>query len=99
MENRAAASETLEKVVSSDDESDDEYNINTGQGWSCNYAADTLISQMKEEDRSTHFIAIRITVPEIVSKAMAIQKHIIKKEEVNNFADSNSSYKLLLKIL
>ena len=82
MENKAAASESLEEVVPSDDESDDEYNINTGQGWSCNRAADTLISQMEEEDRSTHFIAIRITVPEIVSKAMAIQKHIVRKEEV-----------------
>ena len=66
---------------STDDESDDDVDIQIDHGWS-NHAAENIKSQILEEDRSTHFIAIKITVPDIINKALEIQKHIVKKEEV-----------------
>ena len=38
--------------------------------------------QIPEEERSTHFIAIKITEPEIVQNAVQIQQHIVSQEEV-----------------
>jgi len=34
------------------------------------------------EDRSTHFVAIRITEKEIVENAIKVQQHIVRQEEV-----------------
>ena len=56
-----------------------------GQGWSSKHAAEKLINQINEEERSTHFIAIRITEPDITNKAQEIQKHIVRNEEVSSF--------------
>lgn len=39
------------------------------------------ISTVPEEDRSTHFLAIRITNPDIVTKAQSVQKDVIDQEE------------------
>ena len=41
-----------------------------------------MLNKMEEEDRSTHFIAIRVTVPDIVLKAQEIQSHVVEKEKV-----------------
>ena len=41
-----------------------------------------MLHKIEEEDRSTHFIAIRITVPDIVLKAQEIQSHVVEKEKV-----------------
>ena len=67
-----------------DDESDseDDVDIKTGEGWSCNHAAESMLNKIEEEDRSTHFIAIRITVPDIVLKAQEVQSHVVQKEKV-----------------
>ena len=66
-----------------DDDSDDDLNIQVGQGYSTNQLSDITINTISEEDRSTHFIAIRVTVPDIISKAMEIQQKIVEKEEVS----------------
>ena len=64
------------------DSSDDEFDVKMKGGWNSNIEAEKLISQIDEEDRSTHFIAIKVTNPDIIQKAVAIQAHIIQKEEV-----------------
>ena len=63
-------------------DSEDDVDIKTGEGWSCNHAAESMVNKMEEEDRSTHFIAIKITVPDIVLKAQEIQHHVVEKEKV-----------------
>ena len=40
--------------------------------------------QIPEEERSTHFIAIKITDSKIVESAIRVQQHITNQEEVNN---------------
>ena len=66
----------------SEEDSEDDFDIKTGDGWSCNHAAESMVNKMEEEDRSTHFIAIKITVPDIVFKAQEIQRHVVEKEKV-----------------
>ena len=66
-----------------DDASDDDLNIQVGQGYSTNQLSDIAINTISEEDRSTHFIAIRVTIPDIISKAIEIQQKIVEKEEVS----------------
>ena len=53
-----------------------------GNGWSSKHAAEKLINQINEEERSTHFIAIRVTEPDIINKARDIQKQISTKEDL-----------------
>ena len=67
----------------SDDESEDEVNIDLGPNLGCQHAVDKFLDKMNTEERSTHFIAVRVTQQEIVNKALEIQRSIIKKEEVN----------------
>jgi 2'-5' RNA ligase len=38
-------------------------------------------STIPDEERSTHFIAIRITEPEIIENAIKIQQHMVQQEE------------------
>ena len=66
-----------------DDDSDDEICIVGGSGNLTSIAAQNeILTQLKYEVLSTHFLAIRITNPEILSKTLEIQKHAIKQEEV-----------------
>ena len=80
MTERVAESESDDET---DDESDDALNIQVGQGYSTNQLSDITINTISEEDRSTHFIAIRVTIPDIISKAIEIQQKIVEKEEVS----------------
>lgn len=41
-------------------------------------------SRIPEEDRSTHFLAIRISNPDIIKNAQIIQKDIVRQEEALN---------------
>ena len=70
-------------VTLSDDESEDEVNIDLGPNLGCQQAVDQLVDKINTEERSTHFIAVRVTQQEVVNKALEIQQSIIKKEEVN----------------
>ena len=67
----------------SDDESDDDFNIQVGESCNTSKIDEVTLNSMMEEDRSTHFIAIKVTIPDIITKAMEIQQHITKKEEVS----------------
>ncbi len=59
----------------SDDE-DDNINIDIDQNETAR-----AIARIPEEERSSHFIAIRITNPEIVAKAKEIQTDAVNQEE------------------
>ena len=48
--------------------------------------------QIPEEERSTHFIAIKITEPDIVENAVQIQQHIVSQEEVKTFETLKTTY-------
>ena len=67
----------------SDDESDDDFNIQVGESCNTSKIDEVTLNSMIEEDRSTHFIAIQVTIPDIITKAMEIQQHINRKEEVS----------------
>ena len=67
----------------SDDESDDEFNIKVGEVYDKNELPELELISTLDEDRSTHFIAIKVTNPDIIERAVEIQKNIIEKEEVS----------------
>ena len=59
----------------SDSDSDDD-------GIAINIDADaTRVHLIPDEERSTHFLAIKITNPDIIAKAKEIQRHIVRQEE------------------
>ena len=61
----------------SDDEDEDKINVNIRE-----IDTDILaISRIPDEERSTHFIAIRITNPDIVKAAKSVQEDVVSKEE------------------
>ena len=63
----------------SDSDSDDiDVNVNV----SVRPIDPTQFRQIPDEERSTHFIAIKITEPEIVRNAVRVQQHIAGQEEV-----------------
>ena len=67
----------------SDDESEDEVIVDLAPNLGCQHAVGQFLDKINREERSTHFIAVRVTQQEIVNKALEIQRSIIKKEEVN----------------
>ena len=67
----------------SDDESDDDFNIHLEESCNTKQIDEVTLCSVKEEDRSTHFIAIKVTLPDIITKAMEIQQNISRKEEVS----------------
>ena len=63
--------------VYTDDEDEDKINVNIRE-----IDTDILaISRIPDEERSTHFIAIRITNPDIVKAAKSVQEDVVSKEE------------------
>ena len=61
----------------SDDEDENNINVNIRE-----IDTDILaISRIPDEERSTHFIAIRITNPDIVKAAKSVQEDVVSKEE------------------
>ena len=75
-EERFAVHDEDQESVGSDSDSDEDVAVDIDQ----NEAARGL-SRIPDEERSTHFLAIRITNPEIVAKAKEIQTDIVKQEE------------------
>ena len=39
-----------------------------------------MIDKLKNPSRSTHFLSIRITEDDIISKAIEVQEHIVEQE-------------------
>ena len=66
-----------------DDESDDEFNIKVGEVYDRNELPELELISTLDEDRSTHFIAIKVTNADIIERAVEIQQNIIEKEEVS----------------
>ena len=69
------------------DESDDDLEINHFMPQSLKITSDKVESDnnvhlIAEEDRSTHFIAIKINNPEIVENVCKVQEEIINHEEI-----------------
>jgi len=71
------------------DDSDDDVQVNHVMGPNLNITSDKVDSDhinnvhlIAEEDRSTHFIAIKITNPEIVENVCRVQEEIINHEEI-----------------
>ena len=57
-----------------DDDDDDDINIHID--------SNIQINLIPEEERSTHFLAIRITNPQVVQTAQVVQNDAVKQEEV-----------------
>ena len=70
---------------SSDSDSDEDDDISIKPVNVSTKPADaSQFKQIPEEERSTHFIAIKITDSKIVESAIRVQQHITNQEEVNN---------------
>ena len=63
-------------------DSDDEFDNFRPIMMSQTVNTDNNVHMIAEEDRSTHFIAIKITNEEIINNLMKVQKEIIKREEI-----------------
>jgi len=72
--------ENTESSTESDSDSDDGVGISIKPVDASN---PSQFNPVPEEERSTHFIAIKITEPEIVQNAIKVQQHIVQQEEVN----------------
>ncbi len=66
-------------------ESDSDSDFDDGVGISIkpvDVSNPSQFNPVPEEERSTHFIAIKITEPEIVRNAIMVQQHMVQQEEV-----------------
>jgi len=64
----------------SDNDEEDDLVVNLDQ------TTTSKVEMIPEEERSTHFLAIRITDEGILQKVNELQEHIVNKEEVNTLA-------------
>jgi len=67
----------------SDDDDDGGFNINVGPKASA-AAVENKVHMIPEEERSTHFLAIRITNEDIIDQVNKLQENIISQEEVSD---------------
>ena len=74
-----ADEENTESSTESDSDSDDGVGISIKP---VDVSNPSQFNPVPEEERSTHFIAIKITEPEIVQNAINVQQHIVQQEEV-----------------
>ena len=74
-----ADEENTESSTESDSDSDDGVGISIKP---VDVSNPSQFNPVPEEERSTHFIAIKITEPEIVQNAIKVQQHIVQQEEV-----------------
>ena len=74
-----ADEENTESSTESDSDSDDGVGISIKP---VDVLNPSQFNPVPEGERSTHFIAIKITEPEIVQNAINVQQHIVQQEEV-----------------
>ena len=67
---------------SDDEDSDDEISVNVRQVDVDPAQSAGRVSMLPEEERSTHFLAIKIRVPEIAEKVQELQAHVVDQEPV-----------------
>jgi len=71
--------DNTESSTDSDSDSDDSFGISIKP---VDVSNPSQFNPVPEEERSTHFIAIKITEPEIVENAIRVQQHMVRQEEV-----------------
>jgi hypothetical protein len=71
-----------ERNNSLDDDDFDSDDEESGPSISVQVNTESDIHHISEEERSTHFIAIKISYPEIIENVSKVQKQIIGKEEI-----------------
>ncbi len=71
--------DNTESSTDSDTDSDDGFGISIKP---VDVSNPSQFNPVPEEERSTHFIAIKITEPEIVENAIRVQQHMVQQEEV-----------------
>ncbi len=69
----------------SDSDSDDGIDINVDADEIASAATGSKVDMIPEEERSTHFLAIRITDAEIADNVNRLQQHIVDQEEVRRY--------------
>ncbi len=84
---RLQLAEETTNIYSEDELSEDDYDsdcndiaVNVGPV-DCGEIIASKVNHIPEEERSTHFLAIRVTDPEIASNVDRLQQHIVDQEE------------------
>ena len=67
------------------DSDDDGIDINVDADEIATAATGSKVDMIPEEERSTHFLAIRITDAEIADNVNRLQQHIVDQEEVRRY--------------